>query len=47
MGISVKALHPHVGVEITGIDLRLPVPPETFAEVEAALNAHAVLMFPA
>ncbi len=47
MGISVKPLHPHVGAEITGIDLRQPVPPETFAEVESALNKHAVLIFPA
>ena len=47
MGISVKPLHPHVGAEITGIDLRQPVPPESFAEVEAALNEHAVLIFPA
>ncbi len=47
MGIGVKPLHPHLGAEITGIDLRQPVPPETFAEVEAALNKHAVLIFPA
>ena len=47
MGIRVEPLHPHVGAEITGIDLRRPVPPETFAEVEAALNKHAVLIFPA
>ncbi len=47
MEIRVKPLHPHVGAEITGIDLRHPVPPETFAEVETALNKHAVLIFPA
>ncbi len=47
MSIGVKPLHRHVGAEITGIDLRQPVPPETFAEVEAALNEHAVLIFPA
>ena len=46
MGIKVKPLHRHVGAEITGIDLCRPVPPETFAEVEAALNKHAVLIFP-
>ena len=46
MGIGVKPLHRHVGAEITGIDLRQPVPPETFAQVEAALNKHAVLIFP-
>ena len=47
MGISVKPLHPHIGAEIGGIDLRQPVPPETFAQVEAAFNKHAVLIFPA
>lgn len=46
MGIRVKPLHPHVGAEITGIDLRRPVPPETFAEVKAAIDKHAVLIFP-
>ncbi len=47
MGISVKPLHPHIGAEIAGIDLRQPVPPETFAQVEAALDKHAMLIFPA
>ena len=47
MGIGVKPLHPHIGAEITGIDLSQPVPPDSFAEVEAALNKHAVLIFPA
>ena len=47
MGIRVKPLHPHIGAEIGGVDLRQPVPPETFAEIEAALNQHAMLVFPA
>ncbi|MEE9209602.1 MAG: TauD/TfdA family dioxygenase [Kiloniellales bacterium] len=47
MGISVKPLHPHIGAEIAGIDLGQPVPPETFAQVEAALDKHAMLIFPA
>ncbi len=46
MGISVKPLHPHIGAEIDGVDLRQPVPPETFAEIEAAFNQHAMLVFP-
>lgn len=46
MGISVTPLHPHLGAEITGIDLRQPTPPETFAMVQTALNKHAVLIFP-
>lgn len=46
MSISVKQLHAHLGAEITGIDLRSPVPPQTFAAIEAALHKHAVLIFP-
>ena len=47
MGISVKPLHPQIGAEIAGIDLRQPVPPEIFAEIQAALDKHAMLVFPA
>lgn len=46
MGISVKPLHPFIGAEVTGIDLRQPVAPNVFAEIEAAFNKHAVLVFP-
>jgi alpha-ketoglutarate-dependent 2,4-dichlorophenoxyacetate dioxygenase len=44
--VSVTPLHPHLGAEIGGVDLTKPVPPQTFAEIEAALNQHAVLIFP-
>jgi len=47
MTISVTPLHPFLGAEIRGIDLRLPTPPEAIAEIDAALNTHAVLVFPA
>lgn len=46
MGISVKPRHPFIGAEVTGIDLRQPVAPNAFAEIEAAFNTHAVLVFP-
>ena len=46
MTVRVKPLHPHLGAEVTGIDLRRPVPQDVFAEIEAALNRHAVLVFP-
>lgn len=46
MGIAVSPLHAFVGAEITGIDLRQKVPPESFAVLEAAVNKHAVLVFP-
>ncbi|HEX7970051.1 MAG TPA: TauD/TfdA family dioxygenase, partial [Stellaceae bacterium] len=46
MAISVTPLHPHLGAEIRGVDLTRPVPPDLFAEIEAAFNRHAVLVFP-
>lgn len=46
MGVRIKPIHPHFGAEITGLDLRQPVPSDTFAEIEAALNKHALAIFP-
>src|SRR5690349_20847978 len=46
MSISVTPLHPHLGAEVRGVDLRRPVAPDVFAEIEAAFNTHAVLVFP-
>ena len=46
MTVSVTPLHPHLGAEIGGLDLSKPVPPDVFGEIEAALNRHAVLIFP-
>ena len=46
MGLTVTPLHPTIGAEIGGVDLRRPVPPDAFAEIEAAFNRHAVLVFP-
>jgi alpha-ketoglutarate-dependent 2,4-dichlorophenoxyacetate dioxygenase len=46
MGLTVTPLHPTIGAEISGVDLRRPVPPDAFAEIEAAFNRHAVLVFP-
>lgn len=46
MGIRIRPLHPHLGAEVTGIDLKAPVVPEEFAAIEAAFNRHAVLVFP-
>ena len=45
MPINVRQLHPLFMAEIGGVDLREPVTPELFAEIEAAFNAHAVLLF--
>lgn len=46
MAITVTPLHPHIGAEIRGIDLRRPVPHDVFAAIDAAFNRHAVLVFP-
>jgi alpha-ketoglutarate-dependent 2,4-dichlorophenoxyacetate dioxygenase len=46
MAIQVRPLHPHIGAEVRGVDLREPVPPAVFAEIETAFNRHAVLVFP-
>ena len=46
MSISVKQLHPFLGAEVRGADLSKPLPPGVFAEIEAAFNRHAVLVFP-
>jgi alpha-ketoglutarate-dependent 2,4-dichlorophenoxyacetate dioxygenase len=47
MAIKVTPLHPHIGAEVEGVDLARPVPPDLFAEIEAAFDRHAVLVFPA
>jgi len=46
MAVSVRALHPCIGAEVTGLDLRAPLPSETWALIDAAFNRHAVLVFP-
>src|SRR5262252_958066 len=46
MAIEVSALHPTLGARVRDVDLTRPVPPEVFAEVEAAFARYAVLVFP-
>jgi alpha-ketoglutarate-dependent 2,4-dichlorophenoxyacetate dioxygenase len=46
MPIRVTPLHPFIGAEIVGVDLTRPVSDDVFAEIEAAFNRHAVLVFP-
>ncbi|MGH6954382.1 MAG: TauD/TfdA dioxygenase family protein [Alphaproteobacteria bacterium] len=45
MPFTVTPLHPHVGAEVSGIDLGRALSPELAAEVEVAINRHAVLVF--
>jgi alpha-ketoglutarate-dependent 2,4-dichlorophenoxyacetate dioxygenase len=46
MAIEVSPLHPTLGAEVRNVDLTRPVPPEIFAEIEAAFNRHGILVFP-
>jgi len=46
MSLAVQPLHPVFAAEVRGVDLREPVPPMLFAEIEAAFNRYAVLVFP-
>ena len=46
MSISIRALHPHVGGEVTGVDLRRPLSHDEVAAIEAGMDRHAVLVFP-
>ncbi|MDA1101852.1 MAG: TauD/TfdA family dioxygenase [Proteobacteria bacterium] len=45
MSITVLPIHPLFFAEIRGVDLTRPIPPGLFAEIEAAFNEHAVLLF--
>ncbi len=46
MPLHITPLHPHLGAEVAGIDLSAPLSPERLAAIEAAINRHAVLIFP-
>jgi len=43
--MTLTPLNPVIGAEIGGVDLSRPVSPALFAKLEAALNAHHVLVF--
>jgi len=45
MTLSFAPLHPVFMAEVTGIDLRLPLAESQAAEIEAAMDRHAVLVF--
>lgn len=44
--LRVTPLHPSIGARAEGVDLRYPLPPELAADIEAAMDRHAVLVFP-
>jgi alpha-ketoglutarate-dependent 2,4-dichlorophenoxyacetate dioxygenase len=46
MLLSIRALHPVFGGEVTGIDCRRPLGREEVAAIEKAMDEYAVLVFP-
>ncbi len=46
MSVAVKPLSSDIGVEITGIDLKLPMPPETYQFLQDLIDRHHLLSFP-
>ena len=45
MALAVRQLHKHFFGEVSGLDLRVPLTKEQAAEVEAAMDKYAVLVF--
>ena len=46
MALRITPLHPLIGARAEGVDLRRPLSSEEAANVEAAMDKHAVLVFP-
>jgi len=46
MTLRITPIHPHIGARAEGVDLRHPVSAEIAGEIEAAMDRHAVLVFP-
>lgn len=46
MTVGIRALHPFIGGEATGVDLRRPLERIDVAAIEAGMDRHAVLVFP-
>jgi len=47
MALRITPLHPHLGARAEGIDLREPLSAGLAKQIEAAMDRHAVLVFPA
>ena len=45
MTVSIRPLHPLLGAEVAGVDLRRPLGAEEVAAIEAGMDRHAVLVF--
>src|SRR6476659_4143496 len=44
--LQVRALHPALGAEVRGVDMRTPLDPDTFSAVHDAWMQYLVLVFP-
>lgn len=45
MALTLKPIHPLFAAEAGGVDLRKPLDPQTVAEIDAAMDRYAVLVF--
>lgn len=43
--VSITPLHPHIGAEVSGVDLTKPLDEREFATIIEAFNRHSVLVF--
>jgi alpha-ketoglutarate-dependent 2,4-dichlorophenoxyacetate dioxygenase len=44
-GLEIRKVHPHIGAEVSGIDLGAPLPAGVFAQIRDAFHEHSVLVF--
>jgi len=44
-GLEIRKVHPHIGAELSGIDLGAPLPDDVFAQIRDAFHEHSVLVF--
>lgn len=44
-GLEIRKVHPHIGAEVSGVDLKVPLDDDVFARIRDAFNEHSVLVF--
>ena len=44
-GLEIRKLHPHIGAEILGVDLRTSLDDDVFARIRDAFHEHSLLVF--
>ncbi len=44
-GLEIRKVHPHIGAEVSGVDLGAPLRDDIFARIRDAFHAHSVLVF--